>query len=522
MDGETPIVEVITDPAEVAAARKHWAEVREQKLVELLNDPSRISRYDDESLTILNESRERSIAALCKLRDDESNPVPMRIDAIVSLKLLKVPPDAGQLMRLGMLDDDAMAALLHAFYSLFPVRFQKESIPKDYTPFFKTALNSGNQRIRSSAAYLISWNPLLPVSEDLLAVLRTQSRPELEMLEAAAHRCPSPEILTLLTNAIEDSAYLDKSKIFETVATLGHSTNDLSLKQNAAKVCFDYLRTHPDDRSYGRDASESLKLIAATPPVETARAMLVELVRRSSWELLRPNALEQLLELDPAVATKLSQETGIPSLSKLRPEIGGSEMAVKEVAAICVKHGLLTDSEANAAVAEELKTGGDETTDALGFFHSANRLSVFDAKASYYPRRHDLLLLDFAEASAGFFRPEAVVEDFISNQPEPAESDNKELPGSWVRPELDEYALQFIHNDELYRVSPRSLRRRYDIESTLSAIHRALEDANIADRFCSIADTGACAAFIFAIPFALRAAAPELGLVLGDDSFGSA
>jgi hypothetical protein len=123
-------------------------------------------------------------------------------------------------------------------------------------------------------------------------------------------------------------------------------------------------------------------------------------------------------------------------------------------------------------------------------------------------------LLDFAKASAGLFQPEAVVEDFKSNQPERVEGDKDDGPGRWVSPELDEYSLQFVHKDKLYRVSPRSLRRQYDIEATVSAIHRALEDADIGDRFCVLADTGACAAFIFAIPFALRAAAAELGLVL--------
>jgi hypothetical protein len=79
---------------------------------------------------------------------------------------------------------------------------------------------------------------------------------------------------------------------------------------------------------------------------------------------------------------------------------------------------------------------------------------------------------------------------------------------------LDEYSLQFIHNGNLYRVAPRSLNRYYDVEATVSAIHRALEEADIADRFVELADFGPWAAFIFAIPVALRAAAPELGLKL--------
>jgi hypothetical protein len=515
---EQPFVQVISDPAEVVAARKHWAEIREGKLVELLEDPGEIHHFDEESLMILREQRARSLETLSKLRDDKSKPPSMRIHAVVALELLGIGPDPEQLTGLGLSNDEAMLTLLHAFFELYPTWPQKECVPDVYTAFFKAAIRSQNREIRNSAAHTASWNPGLAVSEELLAVIRAQSQPELQLLEAAAHRCPSREILTLLTKAQEDTAYCDKSKIIEIIATLGQSADDLNLKQEAVKVCFDYLRTHPDERSYGHDSSDSLKLIATTSPVENARAMLVELVRFSTWELLRPNALEQLLELDPAVATKLSQETGIPCLPKPRPEIGGTDMPIETVAAICVKHGILTESEADAAKAEELKTAKDKTTDALNFFHSANRFIAFDPSPSTYPRRHDLLLIDFAKASAGFFRPEAVVEDFKSNQPEPAENDKDGGPGRWIRPDLDEYSLQFIHNGHLYRVAPRSLHRYYDVEATVSAINRALEDADVADRFVALADFGPWAAFIFAIPFALRAAASELGLVLCDKS----
>jgi hypothetical protein len=55
-----------------------------------------------------------------------------------------------------------------------------------------------------------------------------------------------------------------------------------------------------------------------------------------------------------------------------------------------------------------------------------------------------------------------------------------------------------------------------------TAINRALEDSDVADRFVAMPDFGPWAAFVFAIPFALRAAASELGLVRGDEFFGSA
>jgi hypothetical protein len=290
MDDEIPVVDVITDPAEIDAARKHWAEVRERRLVDLLSDPGQIHHFDEENLTILREKRVRSLDALCKLRDDEAVPAPMKIHAVVALKLLGIPPDPELLMRLGLTNDEAMLTLLHAFFDLYPTWPQKECIPDVYTAFFKDAIRSGNREIRNSAAYKASWNPALTVSEELLAVIRAQSQSELEMLGAAARRCPSREILTLLIKAQDDPDYCDKGKIIEIIATLGQSTDDLNLKQDAAKLCFDYLRTHPDERSYGPDGRYSLELIASTAPVENARNMLVELVRSSTWELLGPIA----------------------------------------------------------------------------------------------------------------------------------------------------------------------------------------------------------------------------------------
>src|SRR5262249_6912238 len=195
MDEETPVVDVITDPAEIDAARKNWAEVRKRRLVDLLSDHGQIHHFDEENLTILREKHVRSLDSLCKLRDDESLPAPIRIHAVVALKLLGIPPDPEQLTRLGLTNDEAMLTLLHAFFDLCPTWPQKECIPDVYTAFFKDAIRSRNREIRNSAAQTASWNTALAVSDELLAVVRAQPQPELEMLGAAARRCPCREIL---------------------------------------------------------------------------------------------------------------------------------------------------------------------------------------------------------------------------------------------------------------------------------------------------------------------------------------
>src|SRR5687768_5680190 len=77
--GPKPVkVEVISDGAQVEAARKAWAEDRERKLAGLLKEPGNVRSYDKEGIELLRGERGRSKTALERLRDDRSTPAKMR------------------------------------------------------------------------------------------------------------------------------------------------------------------------------------------------------------------------------------------------------------------------------------------------------------------------------------------------------------------------------------------------------------------------------------------------------------
>ena len=57
-------VEIIDDPAQVAAAREAYATQHEKTLLHLLQNPGELSRWNKEHLGLLMASRDRSIASL--------------------------------------------------------------------------------------------------------------------------------------------------------------------------------------------------------------------------------------------------------------------------------------------------------------------------------------------------------------------------------------------------------------------------------------------------------------------------
>ena len=179
-----------------------------------------------------------------------------------------------------------------------------------------------------------------------------------------------------------------------------------------------------------------------------------------------------------------------------------------------MKHGLLTQTEADAALkalANPPKSEDKPVSDsgcAEELFYAAGRLVTFDVETGECPNRHDLLLEKFAKASAGRFRPEAVLERY--EEPKPKSE-------GWVETGRGKYTVQLIMGASLYRFQPKDLGDWYDVEAVVAAIHKALEDARIPERFVALESGGQDAGFIFAQPQALSAAAPELGLTLGKD-----
>jgi hypothetical protein len=115
----------------------------------------------------------------------------------------------------------------------------------------------------------------------------------------------------------------------------------------------------------------------------------------------------------------------------------------------------------------------------------------FDTETGEVPCRHDVLLRQFADGSRSLFTPEGVLQ-------QNGEDDR------------DDVTVQFVFQDRLYRFIARNFGDYYDTERTVTAIHRALADAGLRERFLAL-DTGdQTSGFFFGDPVALARAADEM------------
>ena len=229
---------------------------------------------------------------------------------------------------------------------------------------------------------------------------------------------------------------------------------------------------------------------------------------------MRESALDQLHEIQPALALELARETKL----KLNPPAAETNKKPKptanELAAACVRHGVLAQSEADAALralTNSVKNDDNFAPDsdsAEGLLYAAGRFVAFDVETGECPNRHDLLIEDFARISSGRFQPQAILERY---------EEPKARSKGWLQTGKGKYTVQFIVGDRLYRFAPKDLGDWYDVESVIAAIHQALGDAGVVERFVALESGGQDAAFIFAKPEPLLAAAAELGLKLGTD-----
>src|SRR5687767_9572473 len=84
-------VTVLTDPAEIAAAREAWRRWQDERLGRVLAKPD--GAWYSEGYDILQHDPERAFAALVRLRDDGAQPAGERLGAVLALTHLGVAPD---------------------------------------------------------------------------------------------------------------------------------------------------------------------------------------------------------------------------------------------------------------------------------------------------------------------------------------------------------------------------------------------------------------------------------------------
>jgi hypothetical protein len=518
-------IEVVDDPQQVAAAKTEYADHRQKKIQELLSDPEKIKSHDQEGLQLLNADRTASVASLIRLRDDNSKSAALRIHAIEALRIFNVPPDFDQLAILGGTNNAARKELLLV---LACTDWRRQPVPQPIKSFLIDSVKSSDSQIRRLAANEIGWRKVSEAAATLRSTVRAQAQPELCLLDAAARICASEEILGLLRHHLASETFENRREdVLAAIVQLGASTTDRALREEAVRNCFTYLSEQPDQRSISGNVSEAVEFIAAAGRVESSKAMLQEIVVSSKWKLLKQDALDELAKLDPAVAAKTAAQAGVNRNEKRTGATANvNSRPSSEVAVFLVEYDVLDQMEVERALtrwgakqqeakAERGNNNLQDDLDFIGFMALADRLCIINVKSDSYPTRHDLLLLEFAECSAGLFKPEAALQHFVSNLPD--EPEDPDQPGRWIPTGIAEYSVQFVHGGKLYRFAPKDQGRWTDIFAVVKAIHRALQDSEVTEQFVPLADTGEMGLFIFGKPDAIRKAAQEFDLPLRDD-----
>lgn len=140
---------------------------------------------------------------------------------------------------------------------------------------------------------------------------------------------------------------------------------------------------------------------------------------------------------------------------------------------------------------EELCEYTPSTLDAdmLVVFIHAHQALLVPTRVEVSPPPHDQLVLDLADNSLGRLQPEAVVQE--AN-------------------DAGEGFVQFIHQNQLYRVRVRSLDRAYDVERILLAVNTAVAASGKPERFVALKEIDApVRPFIFIDPARAREAVEE-------------
>lgn len=506
---KAPTVEVITDAGEIETARKAWSERREQVVREALADPARIRGYERETMTLLKEHRQRAVQSLGALRDDPSQPAETRVHAIIALTLLGVPPDARRLADAARANEAATFELLVRIHELYPDAMQQ--LPTEIRPLVSAAIGSGEDRVAFVAADVAARYRLAEAIDPLLARVREKRKGSHDRILAAAARLrPEKGVVDQLVEQVARAKGFEISGPLSSLADAAEATPDPQLRRRIADALVAHLKARPDEPWTDSGTMSAVDVIGKTVDRDAAIELLFDVVRGARAANIRRMALRALNDLDPGAAKRVSTESGVAMPESEVEKVESPKVDVAKAAAACIRHHVLTQAEADAALAviasrATTKRSEDEVypDDVEGLFHAAGRYLAFDAETGMVPARHDELIDDIAAASAGRFVPEAALETYTT----PSEES-----------ETGTYRVQFIHRGRLYRFAPEDLGDWYDVPAVLVAVDRALLDAQVKERPVALKSGGQDVALIFADPGALKAAAGELGLELEDDA----
>ena len=510
-------IEVISDPAEVSAAREAYRRRVEHDFLQSLERPSTVD-LSERGREQLRAHRDRAVARLTALRDDAKQDPRRRLFAMIVLKALDVQPIASLVAQLAAADEETLIELLIHAKELYPL---DQPLPPEVRRTFVEAVERGGRPIEWARG--VAKNYRLTETIDIML---SRLKPGQQTHYLAALR-PTVETFELFRRWLSEAIAkppLDPHKHYEVeeqpsfqagmcvigMILLAEATPDPALRERATREAIAFLLA-PPEHFPAQDFQHGLSIASRIKPRELGQRIQIEVARAARDPILRECALTGVFEFDQTLARQIAAETNTPlKMGKVSENEGPGE---DHILAVLVRHGVITADEADRAKTapdKPLDMGGEPSEAEFVGYHvgpvgvvlsKLRRYLFLDANGDDIPNRNDLFLMKLVPPSLGRFKPEAVLETYS----EPIDENG-----------TGRYEVQFVHGERLYRFYPWDHYTEMDLDAHVAAANRAIADAGAAERFIRIAPDAVFGHYAFAVPKAFHAAAKELNLPIAE------
>ncbi len=503
-------LKVIADPTQIAAAKKDFAQYQEKKLTESLSNLDNFYRYDEEFMNLLKVHREKAIKLLTATRDSDSKDAQERLQATVLLKQLGVEPDPAKLAQIASSSTEANHMVMAYIRTLFD---PKAPLPAVLHPPILAAIDSGDDTARRLAVEIVSRFAMPEAMENIHNRIKNGD-PQHALVAAVARAKPDRDTFDMIMGRWGNVVQIDQFYLARGLCNIAESTKDPAVRKEAITKVAEYTKNFGDTapKYYYTIPTFTVEILATAPPPDEAKKILEDLSRNAQNRTLKSMAIGFLARVDKPLADKIARENIKSPFGEMKaPPPPPGELRDAQAAPLLVKHGIMTKQQTDAALARFNKKRtspgatrrmdeGPPEAPVAGILWAAKRYFAFGLESFESPVRHDLLILDMATASAGQFKPEAVLENYTE--------------GTGGK---GKYTVQFIHGGKLYRFEPQDLEGSYDFPAVLAAVNKALADAKLPEKFITLFGEGKVIELVFAKPEALQAGSEELKLAIATD-----
>ncbi len=369
--------------------------------------------------------------------------------------------------------------------------------------------------IRSLEDYIEGSPPVfVQRAVDLLAryVLSTIQQPRLPADDAIA-RMNQSFVANSLHWALEAIAKANPPQEKEILMSVVDSTAEAWVRGNALerlsqldrKAALPRLQTALNDRELGQYAAETLAELIRNQPnalTEMDQPAAIQTVLERLNQEQRPDTIARFLDtliamngdmeaIDPAVIDLLDPVQKMQvvwSRRKLTPRQLGDRLI--ETAII----DPLNDQQWQK-IEQLWQQSRSAFNIAIELLATRNRIIAFDAETTI-PVDYKKLIEDLLEISQPEFQVSAIAQF--------AQQDAFDF---------SEY-VQFVYKQQVHRFAPEEMGDWYDVDATLKALNRALQDEGRLERFIALAPDGQFPIIVFAPDAAFRAIADEFAIPL--------